>query len=121
MSLRGGGTTRPTLLIRLADWDDDEAWSEFVARYRPLIEFWCRCMRLDDETTDELCQRIWVQLARRMTTFQYDPSRKFRGWLRRLVHSRAVDLLARAKGVSVSTAGGSTGRADPLVCGHRGR
>jgi RNA polymerase sigma factor (sigma-70 family) len=97
MVVREGGTTRPTLLIRLVNWDDDEAWSEFVARYRPLIGLWCRCMRLDDETTDELCQRIWVQLARRMTSYQYDPSRKFRGWLRRLVHSRAVDLLRERK------------------------
>jgi RNA polymerase sigma factor (sigma-70 family) len=92
MGLRDGGTTSPTLLNRLVDWRDDAAWCEFVERYHPLIQVWCRRMRLDADTTDELCQRIWINLAHRMSSFQYDPSRKFRGWLRRLCHSRAVDL-----------------------------
>jgi RNA polymerase sigma factor (sigma-70 family) len=93
MASKEGGTTSPALLNRLVDWRDDGAWNEFVERYRPLIEGWCRRMRLDGETTEELCQRLWIELARRMSNFQYDPSRKFRGWLRRLCHSRAVDLL----------------------------
>lgn len=93
MGITDGGTTSPALLNRLVDWRDDAAWREFVERYRPLVEGWCRQMRLDSETADELCQRIWIDLARRISSFQYDPSRKFRGWLRRLCHSRAVDLL----------------------------
>jgi RNA polymerase sigma-70 factor (ECF subfamily) len=93
MRLSDGGTTSPALLNRLGDWRDDAAWSEFVDRYRPLVELWCRRMRLDSETSDELCQRIWIDLAHRMSSFQYDPSRRFRGWLRRLYYSRAVDLL----------------------------
>ena len=93
MGMRDGGTTSPALLNRLVDWRDDAAWREFVERYRPLIQVWCRRMRLDADTTEELCQRIWINLAHRMSSFQYDPSRKFRGWLRRLCHSRAVDLL----------------------------
>ncbi len=93
MGSRDGGTTSPALLNRLVDWRDDAAWREFVERYRPVLEDWCRQLRLDEETADELCQRIWIDLARRMSSFQYDPSRKFRGWLRRLCHSRAVDLL----------------------------
>jgi RNA polymerase sigma factor (sigma-70 family) len=98
MGLTFGGTTSPALLNRVVDWRDDAAWREFVERYRPLIETWCRRMRLDPDTTDELCQRIWINLAHRMSSFQYDPSKRFRGWLRRLCHSRAVDLL-RERGV----------------------
>jgi RNA polymerase sigma factor (sigma-70 family) len=93
MGSNSGGTTSPALLNRLVDWRDDAAWREFVAQYRPLLEDWCRQMHLDAETADELCQRVWIDLARRIPSFQYDPSRKFRGWLRRLCHSRAVDLL----------------------------
>jgi RNA polymerase sigma factor (sigma-70 family) len=93
MGLADGGTTSPLLLERLGDWSDDAAWNEFVARYRPLIELWCRRMRLDADTTEELCQRIWIALAHRMSSFEYDPSRKFRGWLKRLCHSRAIDLI----------------------------
>ena len=61
--------------------------------YNPLLTTWCRRMRLDAETADELCQRIWIELARRIASFRYDPSKTFRGWLRRLLYSRTVDLL----------------------------
>jgi hypothetical protein len=67
MGLRDGGTTSPALLNRLVDWRDDAAWREFVERYRPLIQVWCRRMRLDADTTEELCQRIWINLAHRRT------------------------------------------------------
>jgi RNA polymerase sigma factor (sigma-70 family) len=89
------GTTNPTLLNRLGDWRDHEAWVDFVTRYDPVIRFSCRRYRLDAETTEELCQRVWIDLARRMRSFRYDPGRTFRGWLRRLCQSRAIDLLRK--------------------------
>jgi RNA polymerase sigma factor (sigma-70 family) len=89
------GTTNPTLLNRLCDWRDHEAWVDFVTRYDPVIRSCCRRYRLDAENADELCQRVWIDLARRMRTFRYDPGRTFRGWLRRLCQSRAIDLLRK--------------------------
>jgi RNA polymerase sigma factor (sigma-70 family) len=86
------GTTNPALLQRLANWRDDVAWEEFFARYHPLLETWCRRMRVDRQSADELCQRIWIDVAKRMTRFQYDPSKKFRAWLWHLYCSRAIDL-----------------------------
>jgi RNA polymerase sigma factor (sigma-70 family) len=89
------GTTNPTLLNRLCDWRDHEAWVNFVTRYDPVIRFFCRRYRLGAENADELSQRVWIDLARRMRTFRYDPGRTFRGWLRRLCQSRAIDLLRK--------------------------
>jgi RNA polymerase sigma factor (sigma-70 family) len=89
------GTTNPTLLNRLCDWRDHEAWVDFVARYDPVIRLACRRYRLSAENTDELSQRVWIDLARRMRAFQYDPGKTFRGWLRRLCQSRAIDLLRK--------------------------
>ena len=89
------GTTNPSLLNRLGDWGDHEAWVDFVARYDPEIRSASGRYRLDPETTDELCQRVWIDLARRMRSFRYDPGRTFRGWLRRLCQSRAIDLLRK--------------------------
>jgi RNA polymerase sigma factor (sigma-70 family) len=91
------GTTNPALLNRLGDWRDHEAWVDFVARYDPVIRLSCRRYRLDADTTEELCQRVWIDLARRMRTFRYDPGRTFRGWLCRLCQSRAIDLLRTKK------------------------
>ena len=84
------GTTSPTLLNRLGNWRDHEAWVDFVMRYDPAIRSASRRFRLDAETTEELCQRVWIDLARRMRTFRYDPGKTFRGWLRRLCRSRAI-------------------------------
>ena len=97
------GTTNPTLLNRLGDWRDREAWVDFVTRYDPVIRLSCRRYRLDADTTEELCQRVWIDLARRMRTFRYDPGRTFRGWLRRLCQSRAIDLLRKKKADAVQS------------------
>jgi RNA polymerase sigma-70 factor (ECF subfamily) len=95
------GTTNPTLLNRLGDWRDHEAWVDFVTRYDPVIRLSSRRYRLDAESTEELCQRVWIDLARLMRTFRYDPGKTFRGWLRRLCQSRAIDLLRKQKANAV--------------------
>jgi RNA polymerase sigma factor (sigma-70 family) len=97
------GTTNPTLLNRLGDWGDHEAWIEFVTRYDSVIRLTSRRYRLDAESTDELCQRVWIELARRMRTYRYDPGKTFRGWLRRLCQSRAIDLLRKKKADAVES------------------
>jgi RNA polymerase sigma-70 factor (ECF subfamily) len=91
------GTTNPTLLKRLGDWHDREAWIDFVTRYDPVIRSVLRRYRLEADTAEELCQRVWIDLARRMRSFRYDPGMTFRGWLRRLCQSRAIDLLRKKK------------------------
>jgi RNA polymerase sigma-70 factor (ECF subfamily) len=93
MSRYDAGTTDPALLNRLGNWRDREAWLDFVTRYDPVIRGYSRGYRLDAETTEELCQRVWIELARRMRGFCYDPGKTFRGWLGRLCRSRAFDLL----------------------------
>lgn len=94
-----GGQTNPTLLDRVRDWRDHSAWLEFHDRYDPLLHRWCGRFSLDDDTADELCQRIWVELMARMRTFRYDPGGGFRKWLWRLFWSRAIDLLRHQRTV----------------------
>ncbi len=97
MNRHDAGTTNPVLLERLGDWSDHEAWIDFVRRYEPVIRASCRRYRLGEEGADELCQRVWIDLARRMRTFRYDPGRTFRGWLLRLCQSRAIDVIREAR------------------------
>jgi RNA polymerase sigma factor (sigma-70 family) len=84
--------TDPKLLRRVAALWDNLAWCEFFRHYDPLVSGWCRAYGFDAASTDELRQRVWVELARRMPSFQYDPARSFRGWLRCLCRHRAIDL-----------------------------
>ncbi len=92
-----GARTSPNLLDRVRDWGDHPAWAEFHDRYDPMLRRWCGRFSFDADTTDELCQRIWVELMARMRTFRYDPSRGFRRWLWRLFRSRAIDLLRKRR------------------------
>jgi RNA polymerase sigma-70 factor (ECF subfamily) len=92
MLLLEGETTDRALLDRLGDWADHLAWVEFVRRYDPLIRRLCRAYRFDPETQEELCQRIWIELARRLRSYRFDPGRRFRLWLAHLCRSRAIDL-----------------------------
>ena len=100
MKRKDGGTTSPLLLKRVADWADHRAWCDFFKTYDPLIRSWCRGYGLDDGVLEDLCQQIWIELADRMRTYQYDPGRTFRGWLRQFCHSRAVDLIRKRRAES---------------------
>src|SRR5438876_213264 len=86
-----GEQTLLTLLNRIRDWRDHPAWIAFFQRHQPMLRGWCRRFDLDSDESDELCQRVWVELMSRLRTFQYDPSLRFHGWLWRLFRSRAID------------------------------
>jgi RNA polymerase sigma factor (sigma-70 family) len=87
------GSTSSTLLREVSDWHDHPAWVRFRGRYDPYLRRWCRGYGLDEHGVDEVCQRIWIELADRMKTFQYDPKGTFRGWLRRVCGSRVIDFI----------------------------
>jgi RNA polymerase sigma factor (sigma-70 family) len=93
MTLVDDGSTSPTLLNEVGDWQNHPAWVQFRRRYDPLLRRWCRDFGLDADSVDEVCQRIWIELAARMKTFRYDPKGTFRGWLKQLCRSRVVDFL----------------------------
>ena len=93
MGLRNDSSTSPTLLNEVADSQNHPAWVAFRNRYDPLLRRWSRGFGLDADSVDEVCQRVWTELADRMRTFRYDPSLTFRGWLKRVCRWRAIDLL----------------------------
>ena len=87
--------TSPTLLGRLRQQPSDEAaWEQFVERYGRLILGWCRQARLQDADIEDISQIVLVQLADKMRTFAYDPSKSFRGWLRTLTRHAWSDFVA---------------------------
>jgi RNA polymerase sigma-70 factor (ECF subfamily) len=92
-----GDSTSPSLLARVTDWRDHTAWADLVRQYDPEIRRFCRGFRFDPQTLEDLMQLIWLEIAQRMKTYQYDPSKTFRGWLKRLCQSRAIDLIRKRK------------------------
>jgi RNA polymerase sigma-70 factor (ECF subfamily) len=84
-------TTPPSLLERLRQPDDRGAWDRFVELYAPLIRLWAGTCRVPEGDRDDVVQDVFAALAGALPTFQYDPSRRFRGYLFTVTRSRAND------------------------------
>ena len=83
--------TSCSLLGQLQDWQNQQAWTTFVERYRPLIEIACNKAGLAPEAIDEVTQQVLCKLAECLRHFVYDPGGTFRGWLSQLVRRQVID------------------------------
>jgi RNA polymerase sigma-70 factor (ECF subfamily) len=89
------GQTRLSLLSRLRrDPEDPSAWDEFVGRYGPKIDGWCRRWGLQDADAQDVAQIVLVRLAAKMRGFVYDPARSFRAWLKTLTRHAWSDFVS---------------------------
>jgi RNA polymerase sigma factor (sigma-70 family) len=64
-----------------------------------MIFRWCRRWGLQEADAEDVTQNVLVELSRQMRTFEYDPSGRFRGWLKtvaRRAWSRFAEGRARA-------------------------
>ena len=90
--------TRPSLLLRLRDVDDEVAWSEFVQLYTPLIFGHCRRHGLQEADAADVAQEVMRVAAQAMPDFNYDTHRgKFRGWMLQTTRHRLYKFFARQK------------------------
>lgn len=90
--------TRASLLIRLADMDDQVAWTQFVHLYGPMIHQWCLFWKLQDADAEEVTQALIVKLFQCMRDFHYDPSvGSFRGWLKTVTRNAVLDYFRRRR------------------------
>jgi RNA polymerase sigma factor (sigma-70 family) len=90
--------TSATLLGRLdRDPQDAAAWGEFVRRYGPKVYQWCLRWNLQDADAEDVTQNVLLEVARKMRTFTYDPSRSFRAWLKAITHAAWCDWLEDRK------------------------
>ncbi|QDU35983.1 ECF RNA polymerase sigma factor RpoE [Maioricimonas rarisocia] len=88
-------STSVSLLRRLREPDRDAAWERFVELYAPLIYHWGTRQGLSQTDAADLVQDVLATLVRKLPEFQYDPTKRFRGWLRTITVNRANDLLRR--------------------------
>ncbi len=75
-------STPASLLERLRQPFEPEAWARFVALYTPLIYGWARRVGLQDQDAADLVQDVFATLVQILPTFRYDQQRSFRRWLR---------------------------------------
>lgn len=87
-------TTRPSLLIRVRDADDRDAWDEFVELYTPMIFSYATRRGLQQADAADLAQDVMLSVARSIGRFQYDRQiGAFRAWLFRVTGNRLRTLM----------------------------
>lgn len=91
-------STASSLLVRLRQESDSEAWSVFVQVYTPLIFRYCTRRGLQEADAADVTQDVLQRIVTQIRTFQYDPERgRFRGWLGTLARHAISDYIARRK------------------------
>jgi RNA polymerase sigma-70 factor (ECF subfamily) len=91
-------STSPSLLQRLRQPGQADAWDRFARLYTPLLVSWARLPRYGLQAADaeDLVQDVLADLVRKLPEFSYDPQRSFRRWLRGVFHNKWVDHCRRA-------------------------
>jgi RNA polymerase sigma-70 factor (ECF subfamily) len=85
--------TSITLMMRVRQNPADlQAWEEFVRRYQPMMREWCLRWGSQPSDADDVAQEVLIKLLAAMKTFQYDPGRSFRAWLKTVTQNAWTDL-----------------------------
>ncbi len=104
--------TSASLLVRLRQSPaEPTAWAEFVQRYGGRIDTWCRRWGLQAADAQDVSQDVLLKLTHAMQAFRYDPSLKFRSWLKTVVHHAWQDLVRGRRLIAI---GGDAGPDDPM-------
>ncbi len=75
--------TSATLLERLKDARDADAWGRLVELYSPLIRGWAERLNVRGADADDLVQEVMAVVVRRFPEFVHpEKPGAFRGWLR---------------------------------------
>jgi RNA polymerase sigma-70 factor (ECF subfamily) len=85
----GDYDTRPTLIMRIRDAGDDDAWSQFVEIYTPLVHAFCMRRGLQASDASDVVQETMRSVAGAIPRFEYNPDRgTFRSWLYTVARSK---------------------------------
>jgi RNA polymerase sigma-70 factor (ECF subfamily) len=87
--------TPASLLMRLRQPSDHDAWERFVQLYTPLLFHWASKWEVQPSDAADLVQEVFVNLLQSLPAFEYDSHRSFRAWLHTVVRNKWLDLRRR--------------------------
>lgn len=99
--------TSATLLDRLRDARDADAWSRLVELYTPLIHVWAERLNVHGADADDLVQEVMTVVIRRFPEFVH-PKKPgaFRGWLRAIA-ANCARTMWRSRRMTPTAPGGT--------------
>lgn len=88
--------TSASLLLRVRDPRNAEAWRTFEAVYGPLVRRYCRRRGLQEADAADVSQEVMARVSKAIRDFEYAPERgRFRGWLGTVTANEVRTFLAR--------------------------
>lgn len=98
-------TTRASLLARLRDRSDADAWSAFDAIYRPMLYRFALSQGLGHADAEDVAQQCMTSVFDHIGGFAYDPKKgRFKGWLRTIVNNRIRNRRRDRRDLQANTA-----------------
>lgn len=98
--------TPPSLVERLANTGDADAWEEFLALYQPLILRLASRCGLQDSDARDICQEVHAAVANDVEGFQPDDKpASFRRWLFTIARHRICKFLGKQRRLKLLTGG----------------
>ncbi len=99
-------TTSASLLDRLRQREQPDAWARFVQLYTPLLYRWAVGLRLREADAADLVQEVLTTLVQKLPEFHYDRGGSFRRWLRTVLRNKWGALQRRRAPVPMDAQAG---------------
>ena len=88
--------TRPSLILRVRDPNDADAWNQFATLYRPVILRLARRKGIQAADAEDLAQQVLLSVAGAIERWQPDQQRaRFRTWLQTIVRNAILNAIQR--------------------------
>lgn len=96
-------TTRQTLLMRVKNQDDEQAWGEFVTYYKTFIKVILKYLHVSEADSEDLSQDILLKIWKAFAKMDYDAEKaRFRTWMNKVIRNAVIDF-HRAKNRRIQT------------------